>query len=108
MPRAWTEHELLIAMNVYCQLPFGKLHRTNPLIMAVAERMNRTPSSLSMKLCNFASFDPALQARGVKGLAGASRADGKIWNDFTADWQTMSDKSEAAFERLMQGKLTSM
>lgn len=105
MSRVWTEHELLIAMNVYCQLPFGKLHRTNPLIMAVAERMDRTPSSLSMKLCNFASFDPALQARGVKGLAGASRADGEIWNAFTADWQTMSDKSEATFEALMQGKL---
>jgi putative restriction endonuclease len=102
MPRNWTERELLIAMNVYCQLPFGKLNHQNPLIIQVAERLNRTPSSVSMKLCNFASFDPALQARGIKGLRGASRADRQLWDAFTANWDRMSEKSEAAFEALMQ------
>ena len=63
MPRNWTEHELLIAMNVYCKLPFGKLSQRNPLIIEVAGKMARTPSSVSIKLCNLASFDPTLQAR---------------------------------------------
>ncbi len=101
MPRNWTEHELLIAMNVYCKLPFGRLNHQNPLIVQVAERMDRTPSSLSMKLCNFASFDPALQARGIKGLTGASRADRAMWDAFHANWNEMSYASEAAFDELM-------
>lgn len=104
--RTWTERELLIAMNVYCKLPFGKLNHRNPLIIEVAERLDRTPSSVSMKLCNFASFDPALQARGVKGLTGASRTDRQVWDAFNADWERMSEKSEAAFGTLMQNTVS--
>ena len=102
MAKRWTEHELLIAMNVYCRLPFGKLDQRTPLIVRVAEKMGRTPSSLSMKLCNFASFDPALQARGVKGLPGASRADRAMWDAFHENWNEMSNKSEIAFDQLME------
>ena len=80
MAKRWTEQELLIAMNVYCRLPFGQLDQRTPLIAQVAEKMGRTPSSVSMKLCNFASFDPALQARGIKGLPGASRGDRAMWD----------------------------
>lgn len=99
--KAWTHEELLLAMNLYCKLPFGHLHRGNPDIIRLAAAMDRTPSSLSMKLCNFASFDPALQARGVKGLTGASRADKAVWDEFHADWETLGEQSEAlAQERI--------
>lgn len=104
MPQNWTDDELLIAMNVYCRLPFGKLNHRNQLIVEVAGKMNRTPSSLSMKLCNLASFDPALQARGINGLRAASRADRRMWDSFTAHWSEMSEKSEQAFEALMDEK----
>jgi len=101
MAREWTNGELLIAMNVYCKLPFGKLTSRTPLIVQVAKKLNRTPSSLSMKLCNLASFDPSLQARGIKGLRAASRADKAMWDSFSADWEIMSERSEAAYEALM-------
>ena len=35
MAKRWTEQELLIAMNVYCRLPFGKLDQRTPLIARV-------------------------------------------------------------------------
>jgi predicted restriction endonuclease len=101
MAKRWTEHELLIAMNVYCRLPFGKLVKENALIIEVAAKMGRTPSSVSMKLCNLASFDPMHQARGVKGLSGASKADRAMWDSFSADWNRMSELSEAALEELI-------
>jgi hypothetical protein len=41
-------------------------------IIALAEKLERTPSSIAMKLSNFASQDPALKLRGIKGLPGAS------------------------------------
>ncbi len=45
----WTREHFLIALNLYCKLPFGKLHKGNPIIMEVAQKMGRTPSSLAMK-----------------------------------------------------------
>lgn len=101
MAQKWTEAELLLAMNVYTKLPFGKLDQRTPLVVRVAEKMSRSPGSVAMKLCNFASFDPELQARGIKGLPGASRADHAMWDAFHADWDEMSARSEAAFEQLM-------
>jgi hypothetical protein len=93
--KGWTREELTLAMNLYCKLPFGQLRHGNAEVIRLAGAMGRTPSSVSMKLCNFASFDPALQARGVRGLTGASRADKAVWDEFHADWEAMGAASEA-------------
>ncbi|MDB5384736.1 MAG: endonuclease [Planctomycetaceae bacterium] len=63
--RKWTRDELLLAMNLYCQLPFGKLHQHNPEIIQLAAALDRTPSSIAMKLVNLASLDPLHQQRGA-------------------------------------------
>jgi putative restriction endonuclease len=47
-----------------------------------------------MKLSNLASFDPVHRARGVKGLAGASKLDQAMWNEFQANTQLLGEKSE--------------
>ena len=48
----WTREHLLVAMNLYCKLPFGSFDRGNPLIQEVAEKMGRSANSLAMKLSN--------------------------------------------------------
>lgn len=93
--REWTRFELILAMNLYCQLPFGKLHKGTPEIIALANAIERTPSSVGMKLCNFASLDPAHQERGVKGLSGASVADRNTWEEFHANWDALVVESES-------------
>jgi putative restriction endonuclease len=90
----WTRDHALIALNVYCKLPFGRLHKGNPLIIDVAQKMGRTPSSLAMKLTNFASLDPVHQARGVRGLPGASELDRAMWSQFQGDLATLGPASE--------------
>lgn len=99
--KRWTYAELLIAMNLYCKLPFGQLRHGNPLIIAVADKLGRTPSSLSMKLCNLASLDPNLQARGVKGLTSASKGDRDIWAAFQANWEELGVASEERLRALL-------
>jgi len=32
----WTRNELLLAINLYCKTPFGKLHYHNPDIIELA------------------------------------------------------------------------
>jgi hypothetical protein len=54
-----------------------------------------------MKLCNIASLDPYHQARGIKGLRGASRADREIWEEFTADWERFGVASEEQLQMLL-------
>jgi predicted restriction endonuclease len=98
--KQWTQDELLIALNLYHKLTFGQMHGRQPAIMALAERMGRGANSLAMKLCNFASLDPALKMRGIKGLSGASALDRTIWSEFHANLAEAAPASEVAFRKL--------
>ncbi len=80
--RRWTKNELFIALNLYHKLRFGQMHGRQPAIIDLAKKLGRSSSSLAMKLCNFASLDPALKLRGIKGLAGASKLDRTVWQEF--------------------------
>ncbi|WP_310497896.1 HNH endonuclease [Sandarakinorhabdus sp.] len=92
----WTEQETRLAMRLYFMLPFGKLHSRNPDIMALAARIGRTASAVSMKLVNFASLDPALTARGRRGLGNCSRLDRQVWAMFQSDWTMAIAEDEPA------------
>lgn len=82
----WSEAETKRALYLYFQMPFGQIHSGNPEIIALARRIGRTPSSVAMKLANFASLDPAITRTGRKGLEGASALDRAIWAEFNRDW----------------------
>jgi hypothetical protein len=98
MPNApsvkWTREHLLIALNLYCKLPFGSFDRDNPVVQELAAKMGRTSNSLAMKLCNLASLDPVQRARGVKGLSGASQQDRAMWEEFYKDRNALAPLSE--------------
>ncbi|MGH9874815.1 MAG: HNH endonuclease [Pyrinomonadaceae bacterium] len=98
MPKApavkWTREHFLITLNLYCKLPFSRLSRTNPLIIDVAAKMGRTPSSLAMKLVNFASLDPVQMARGIRGLSGATKQDRMMWDEFHVHLSNLAPESE--------------
>lgn len=98
--KPWTREELLVLLNLYEKIPFGRFHRTNPVLVDVAARMDRSPSSVAMKLSNLASFDERLAARGVRGLAGASALDRQVWDEFHSDRWTCVPRSEELLAEL--------
>lgn len=98
--RGWSRDELLLAFNLYCKTPFGRLHRNNPDIVALADHLHRTPSAVAMKLVNFASIDPTHQQRNVRGLRNASQSDQAIFEEFSSDWEHLAFESEMASERI--------
>lgn len=100
--RLWTREELILAVNLYCKLPFGRLHRTNPEIINLSNLINRTPSSVAFKLVNFASLDPSLRARGIKGATNASKLDNEIWNEFFNNWDILPYESEKLLAQFKQ------
>jgi putative restriction endonuclease len=96
----WTREHRLIALNLYCKIPFGKLHKGNPVIKEVAAKMGRTASSLAIKLCNFASLDPVLHARGIVGMTGAAKGDRALWQEFHENIAELGEKSEQVLHDL--------
>lgn len=92
--KLWTREELILAINLYCKIPFGKLYHRNPAIIALAKLIERTPSSVAFKLVNFASLDPSLQARGIKGASNSSKLDKEIWKEFFNHWDILPYESE--------------
>lgn len=96
----WSEFDRLIVLGLYCELPFGKFHQHHPRIIEVAQKLERSPGSVAMKLSNFASLDPVITGSGRKGLAGASRADRVLWQNFSEYPDKMMPEIATALENL--------
>lgn len=90
--KLWSRDELIVALNLYLKLEFGKLHSGTPEIIRLAEILGRTPGSIAMRLNNFASVDPYHQQRGIAGLPGGRKQVEPIWNEF------IKNKEELLFE----------
>ena len=95
--KSWTRGELILAINLYCKTPFGKIHYHNPLIIELAKYLGRTPGSVSYKLANFASIDPSLDR---KGASNVSKLDKETWEEFFNDWDKMAFESEQQMIRI--------
>lgn len=100
----WSEDDTKLALFLYFQLPYGKLHKGNPEIQKLAEFLGRTHSSVAMKLGNFASLDPVVTDSGRKGLSGASKLDQTVFNRFSANWTDLVSETEAAWAHISDAK----
>lgn len=96
----WTREQLKLAFHLYCQLPFGKLHKGNAEIIELAGIIGRTPSAVAMKLVNFASLDPAITASGRSGLGNASALDREVWEEFHSDWEGLALECATLIQQL--------
>jgi len=99
--KLWTREELILAINLFWKLEFGKIHQGNPEVIKLANLIDRSKGSIVFKLGNFGSFDPSLQERGVGGLKNTSKLDEEIWNEFFENFEELSFESEklrAGFE----------
>lgn len=103
--KLWTRDETLVAFNLYCRTPFGRLWDGNPEIIEVGAKLGRTPASVGMKCCNLASLDPSHQKRGVGGLKNVSRLDREIFADFLADPESIALAAEEAYAHVMTTEL---
>jgi hypothetical protein len=89
--KPWTRPELMLAVELYCRTPFGRMHKTNPEIVTLASALDRTPSSVAMKMVNFAALDETIEQR---GMSNVSKADREIWSEFFAAPAIFLDRVE--------------
>ena len=95
--KPWTRDELIVAINLYCKIPFGQIDSKNPKLIELAERLGRTPGSISYKLANFSSLDPTLTQ---KGAGNVSKLDREVWAEFYDNWEAKLSESETKMAEL--------
>ena len=95
--KPWTRDELILAINLYCKTTFGRIHMRNPAIINLAQKLGRSPGSVSYKLANFAHIDPTIDR---KGAANVSKLDREVWNEFFEDWDSMAFESEIRMAKM--------
>jgi putative restriction endonuclease len=101
MPRKlWTHEELIVAFNLYCKIPFGKIHPRNPSIVSLANILGRSVNAVSWKLANFARLDPMLGQRNITGATHGGKRDIEIWTEFNSDWDRLAFESEKILARM--------
>src|SRR5258708_16051930 len=86
----WTREEHILAFNLYCQIPFGSIDMRNPRVIELAGLLGRTKGSGSRKLSNLPRLDPALQARGIRGLAHGPKGQEKVFPEVMPHPQSLS------------------
>ena len=83
--RLWTREELILALSVYYQLPFGRLNHTTPEVKELARIIGRTENSVALRLVNFAACDPYIINSGRTGMSGGITICKPIWDEYTND-----------------------
>ena len=82
----------MLAIELYCRTPFGRIHSQNKDILKLAAGLDRTAGSVAMKMVNFAALDRTLPQ---KGLSGYSKLDEETWSEFFAAPAEFLDRVEA-------------
>ncbi|MCU4377290.1 HNH endonuclease [Acinetobacter haemolyticus] len=104
----WNKEQTILALFLYYQLPFGRLHARNPLIINWAGIINRNANSLAMKLVNFASLDPVIIASGRKGMGNTSSLDREIWEFYNNRLDLLNTEAELILKKIVGADIKSL
>ena len=96
----WNREETILAFELYCRTPFGKIHKQNKDVIELADLLRRTPGSVGMKMSNLAHCDPSLRARGISGMAHGSKLDADVFDEYSQDLGELIVQARSIKERM--------
>lgn len=96
----WSREETILAFDLYCRTPFGKISQSNPDIKELAELLGRTPGSVALKMHNLAHYDPELQQRNITAMAHGSKLDKEIYDEFSSHWTELTYQAQVLRAKL--------
>ncbi len=103
MNKNWTYEETVLALYLYCIIPFNKVSSKHSDIIKLSGLINRSPNSIKMKIGNFGSFDPLLKERGIVGLSNVSKLDKEVWDKFNGNWELLVESSDRIMQEIDSG-----
>lgn len=96
----WTDDEMIIVLDLYFKLPFGRLNRNTPEIKALAKLIGRTDNSVALRLVNYAACDPYILSTGRHGMASGRDRCMPYWDQYANDKERLFLKAEEIRARL--------
>lgn len=90
----WSREEMILVLNLYFKIPFMKFRTSTPEVQELARIMGRTVNTVAIRLSNFASCDPNLTSRGIKGMNDHVKQCQPYWDEFAANRNELVFESE--------------
>ena len=90
----WTRDELILALSVYFQLPFGRLNRNTREVKELAQLIGRSDNSAALRLVNFAACDPYIIESGRHGMSSGIGICKPIWDEFVDDKERLFSEAQ--------------
>ena len=90
----WSREEMILVLNLYFKIPFMKFRTSTPEVQELAKIMGRTVNTVAIRLSNFASCDPNLTSRGIKGMNDHVKQCQPYWDEFNKNRNELIFESE--------------
>lgn len=81
--RLWTRDEMILALSLYFQLPFGRLNHGTKEVKDLAALIGRTDNSVALRLVNYAACDPVITDSGRVGMTSGIATCQPYWDEFS-------------------------
>ncbi len=92
--RRWTKDESILALALYCKIPFREIREGHSQIIELAKLLGRTPAYISEEMRSFGSFDDALLKKGVVCPSHNSELNKSVWDKYHLNMHKLSQTVE--------------
>ena len=106
--RLWTEPEMVLTLDLYFKLPFGRLNYTTCEVIELAHLIGRTPSAVAFRLVNYAACDPYILNSGRHGMDGGKSTCIPYWEYYSVHREELFIKAAQFKAELQQQTLEQM
>lgn len=90
----WTREEMIVVLDLYFKLPFGRLNKTTQEVKDLAALMGRTDNSVAIRLTNYAACDPYILATGRHGMDSGAKSCKPFWNEYVNDRERLAYEAQ--------------
>lgn len=90
----WTDEEMILSLDLYYKLPFGRLNQHTPEVKKLAALIGRTPSSVALRLVNYAACDPDIVNSGRKGMVAGIGKCKPFWDRYADNMEDLFQQAE--------------
>ena len=101
----WTREELILVLDLYFRLPFGRLNRSTPEVIELANLIGRTNNSVALRLVNFAACDPVIINSGRTGMPGGLSICKPIWDEYAGRKEELFYDAQQIKENLLHSSI---
>lgn len=85
---------MIIVLDLYFKLPFGRLNKNTSEVKALAKLIGRSDNSVALRLVNYAACDPYILSTGRRGMASGRERCMPYWNKYANNKEELFLKAD--------------